>query len=57
MVPGIWDKGYDPLPTWDWVWVTLGPPKGHARATQASPKGRFRELPLFATKVEKCRVG
>jgi hypothetical protein len=23
---------------WDWVWVTLGSPKGHARATQGPPK-------------------
>ena len=28
----------DPLPTWDWVWVALGWPLGHPRATQASPK-------------------
>ena len=24
---------------WDWVWVTLGSPKGHARATQGPRKG------------------
>src|SRR5579864_9560819 len=41
----VWD--------WDWVWVTLGSPKGHPRATQASPMGRFAEVPLFATKGEK----
>jgi hypothetical protein len=33
----------------------LGPqePKGHPRATQGPPKDRIKEVPLFATKVEK----
>jgi hypothetical protein len=34
---------HGPLPAWDWVWVTLGPPKGHARATQGPPKRGARE--------------
>jgi hypothetical protein len=29
----------DPLPAWDWVWVTLGSRLGHPRATQAWRKG------------------
>ena len=37
--------------------VTLGPPKGHPSATQGFPKGRMEQVVLFATKVEKGRVG
>jgi hypothetical protein len=40
LVIGKMKTAHDPLPDWDWAWVTLGSPKGHARVTQASRKGR-----------------
>jgi hypothetical protein len=38
-------------------WVAQGWPKRRPRVTQGSPKGRIEEVPLFATKVEKCPGG
>jgi hypothetical protein len=49
--------GCDPLPAWDWDWVTQGSPKRHSRVTLGPRKGRIEEVSLFAMKVEKCRVG
>jgi hypothetical protein len=35
---------------WDWDWATQGSPKRHPSVTQGACKGRFHEVPLFATK-------
>jgi hypothetical protein len=40
------------LGIWVWDWVTLGSPKGHARATQGSRLHRIGEVPLFAAKMK-----
>jgi hypothetical protein len=37
--------------------VTLGSRKDHPSVTQGPRLGRFEEVPLFAMKVEKGRVG
>ena len=37
--------------------VTLGSRLGHPRVTLGSRKGRMAEVPLFATKAGKGRVG
>jgi hypothetical protein len=50
-------KPLRPSAYWDWDWVTLGPPLGHPSVTQGPPKGRVREVSLFATKSKKSRVG
>jgi hypothetical protein len=36
--------GLRPSACWDWDWVTQGSPKGHARATQGSPKRRIEQM-------------
>jgi hypothetical protein len=50
----------DPLPAWDWVWMALGWPLGHPRATPGPSKRHARvtlgsnsRSALFATKREK----
>jgi hypothetical protein len=49
------------LMAWVWDWVTQGPPKRHARATQASPKGQARialwKSFVFSESMKIGRVG